>query len=61
MIGDTVNVAARIEGIAPPDGVAIGASTLRLLPGARVRPLGALELKGKREPVDAFLLDGIDD
>ena len=60
VIGDTVNVAARIEGVAPAEGVAIGAATLRLLPGARVRPLGALELKGKREPVDAFLLDGLD-
>jgi hypothetical protein len=25
-----------------------------------VRPLGALELRGKREPVDAFVLEGLD-
>jgi class 3 adenylate cyclase len=60
VIGDTVNVAARIEAVAPSEGVAIGAETLRRLPGARVRPLGALELRGKREPVDAFVLDGLD-
>jgi len=60
VIGDTVNVAARIEAVAPPDGVAIGAETLRRLPGARVRPLGALELRGKREPVDAFVLEGLE-
>jgi adenylate cyclase len=60
VIGDTVNVAARIEAVAPPEGVAIGAETLRRLPGARVRPLGALELRGKREPVDAFVLEGLE-
>jgi class 3 adenylate cyclase len=60
VIGDTVNVAARLEANAPPESVAIGADTLRRLPGARVRALGALELRGKREPVDAFVLEGID-
>ena len=60
VIGDTVNVAARIEAAAPPEGVAIGAETLRRLPGARVRALGALELRGKREPVDAFVLEGLE-
>ena len=60
VIGDTVNVAARLEANAPPEGVAIGAETLRRLPGARVRALGALELRGKREPVHAFVLEGLD-
>ena len=28
-------------------------------PGARVRPLGPLEIRGKREPVDVFVLEGL--
>ena len=60
VIGDTVNVAARLEGAAPVGGVAIGAGTLRALPGARVRNLGPVTLKGKREPVDAYVLEQLD-
>jgi len=60
VIGDTVNLAARIEGAAPVGGVALGSGTLRGLPGARVRPLGAVRVKGKAEPVDAFVLEGVD-
>ena len=37
-------------------GVAIGAGTLALLPDAVTEPLGALELKGKAEPVEAHVL-----
>jgi adenylate cyclase len=59
VIGDTVNIASRIEREAPAGGVAIGAATLRGLDGARVRPLGPVEIRGKREPVDVFLLDGL--
>jgi adenylate cyclase len=60
VIGDTVNLAARLEGAAPVGGVALGPGTLRALPGARVRPLGAVRLKGKSERVDAFILEGVD-
>ena len=60
MIGDTVNVAARLQGAAPVGGVAIGAGTLRELPGARVRNLGRVTLKGKREPVDAYVLEQLE-
>ena len=60
VIGDTVNVAARLQGAAPVGGVAIGAGTLRELPGARVRNLGPVTLKGKREPVDAYVLEQLD-
>jgi adenylate cyclase len=61
VIGDTVNVAARLQGAAPVGAVAIGAETLRGLRGARVRSLGAVALKGKREPVDAYVLEGLGD
>jgi class 3 adenylate cyclase len=60
VIGDTVNVAARLQGAAPVGAVAIGAGTLRELPGARVRTLGRVELKGKREPVEAYVLEQLD-
>ena len=50
VIGDTVNVAARLEHEAPAGGMVIGVETLRALDGARVRPLGAVRVKGKRDP-----------
>jgi adenylate cyclase len=59
VIGDTVNLAHRIQREAPEGGVAVGAPTLRGVAGARVRPLGPLEIRGKREPVDVFVLDGL--
>jgi class 3 adenylate cyclase len=60
VIGDTVNVASRIEGQAPVGGVAVTADTLALLPGATTQPLGPLELKGKGEPIEAFVLTSLD-
>ena len=56
VIGDTVNTASRIEGKAPAGGVAISAATRAALPDAVTAPLGSLELKGKTETVQAFLL-----
>ncbi|HEY9339025.1 MAG TPA: adenylate/guanylate cyclase domain-containing protein [Kribbella sp.] len=56
VIGDTVNVASRIEGKAPGGAVAIGAATKALLPQARTESLGLVSLKGKAEPVEVFRL-----
>lgn len=57
-IGDTVNVASRLEGKAEPGEVVIGQATYMALGGvARVRPLGALRVKGRGQPVEAFVLD----
>jgi adenylate cyclase len=57
-IGDTTNVAARLEGAAPADGVLISARTYELLgPGARVRAVDPLKLKGKSAPVVAYVLE----
>ncbi|WP_222598316.1 adenylate/guanylate cyclase domain-containing protein [Lentzea tibetensis] len=57
-IGDTVNLAARLEGAAPTGGVVISASTRAQLPDAPVTPLPPITVKGKAEPVEAFLLRG---
>ena len=57
VFGDTVNLGARLEGQAPPGGVVIGAATYELLPpGAVVEPLPPLHVKGKAEPVVAYVL-----
>jgi class 3 adenylate cyclase len=56
VIGDTVNVASRIEGKAPGGGVAIGPATKQLLPQARTESLGLLSLKGKAEPLEVYRL-----
>jgi class 3 adenylate cyclase len=57
VVGDTVNLAARLQSEAPVDCVLIGAQTAAALPpGAVLERLPALRVKGKQEPVEAFLL-----
>jgi adenylate cyclase len=56
VIGDTVNLGARIEGLAPVGGVAISAETARSLAGATTERLGTVEVKGRAEPVEVLLL-----
>jgi adenylate cyclase len=57
VIGDTVNVAARLEDRAPTGGVVVGGATLRAVQGLRATSLGEIEVKGKLERVDAYLLE----
>ena len=59
IVGDTVNIASRIEGQAPPGAVAIGPDTKALLPEAVTTRLGRLELKGKQEPLEVHLLTSL--
>jgi adenylate cyclase len=57
VVGDTVNTASRLESEAPEGGVLIGAETRRALPGGTiVEAVPGLRVKGKQEPVDAYLL-----
>ena len=56
VIGDTVNVASRIEGKAPGGAVAIGPATKALLPDAHTESLGLIELKGKAVPLEVHRL-----
>jgi adenylate cyclase len=60
VIGDTVNLAARLEGQAPPGRVVIGASTLRAAPGTRVQALEPVRVKGRDEPAEVYLLEDAD-
>jgi class 3 adenylate cyclase len=56
-MGDCVNVAARLQALAEPGTVVIGETTLRQLGrGAMATSLGKLALKGKEEPVAAYVL-----
>ena len=56
VIGDAVNTASRLEGMAQPGEVVIGAETARHLPGARLEMLGEIKVKGKSEPVTVYRL-----
>ncbi|MEU4538256.1 adenylate/guanylate cyclase domain-containing protein [Streptosporangium sp. NPDC023825] len=59
-MGDCVNVAARLEGIAEPGSVVIGQTTLDLIgPQAKTQSLGWLNLKGREQPVHAYVLSGL--
>src|SRR4051812_27652920 len=56
-LGDTANVAARLQTVAGVGGVAVGAETARQVSRAFVLDdLGELELKGKSAPVRAYLV-----
>jgi len=57
MVGDTINTGSRLEALAPVGGVLIGAETYEQLPDdAVVEPRAGLQVKGKDEAVDAFVL-----
>ena len=61
-IGDTTNLAARLQTYAPEGSVVIGASTYELIhEQAVVRPLGSPELKGKSRAVEVYELLGLRD
>jgi class 3 adenylate cyclase/tetratricopeptide (TPR) repeat protein len=58
-VGQTTNLAARMEQAATPASILITADTLRLVEGyVRVRPLGPLNVKGLSEPVEAYEVIG---
>jgi class 3 adenylate cyclase/predicted ATPase len=54
-LGETANVAARLQGVAEPGTVVLSAATLRLVQGVFVtRDLGARDLKGLAEPLRIY-------
>ncbi|HZB02074.1 MAG TPA: adenylate/guanylate cyclase domain-containing protein [Actinomycetota bacterium] len=60
VVGDPVNVAARLEQAAGPGEVLLGTSTYELVRyTATATALDPLELKGKRDPVRAYRLESV--
>ena len=56
-IGDTINLASRMEGLASPGTVLVSGNTHRLaVDFFRFEPLGKVRVKGKQEPQEAFVL-----
>jgi class 3 adenylate cyclase/predicted ATPase len=62
VVGDTPNLAARLQALAAPGTVVVAASTRRLLGDLfHLRDLGRHELKGIAEPVAAWAVEGVSD
>ncbi len=56
-IGDTTNMASRLQSLAPVGGILISEATYRLVRGFfDVEQVGPLEVRGKTEPVTAYLV-----
>lgn len=55
-VGDAINVAARLQALAPVGGVALGGATADRLPEGWTTPLGELALRGRRDHEPAHLL-----
>jgi class 3 adenylate cyclase len=59
-IGDTTNLAARLEGLAEPGTVVVAAATAAQLgDAARTSGRRAVRVAGKRDPVECFVLEEI--
>ncbi len=60
VVGDTVNLAARLEAEAPVGKVVVGAETAAALPpGAVLERLPPLQVKGKGDPIEAYILHSL--
>src|SRR6266851_2778037 len=62
VVGDTPNLAARLQALAEPGTIVVAASTRRLLGDLfRLCDLGSHEVKGIAEPVAAWAVEGVSD
>jgi class 3 adenylate cyclase len=60
LVGDTINTGSRLEGQAPVGSVLIGSETYRRLPeGAVVEAMAGIVVKGKEDPLEAYVLHGL--
>ena len=59
-VGDTANVAARLQAMAEPGEVLIGETTARMLRGGvRTSAMGPVTLRGRRAPVEVHRVVGV--
>ena len=59
VVGETPNLAARLQALAEPGSVVVAASTRKLLGELfRLRALGGLMVKGLASPVEAWVVEG---
>ncbi len=60
VIGDTVNLAARLESNAKPGVILISHATYeRVRDAVKVRPLGPMKVKGKEEEIEVYAVEGL--
>lgn len=58
-LGDTTNVAARLQSVAEPGSIAVGEATAKsLIRTFALEPLGEMTVKGRREPISPWRLVG---
>ena len=58
-VGQTTNLASRMEQLAAPGSIRLSAATLRLVEGlVQVKALGLIPVKGVTEPMDVYELTG---
>jgi adenylate cyclase len=57
VLGDSVNIAARLQQLAPPSAIYIGEATYQRVKGAfSIRDLGAIQLKGKEKKINVYMV-----
>jgi class 3 adenylate cyclase len=60
VIGDHVNIAARLESVADHNSVLISESTYQLIDGlVRAQPVGPIEVKGKSERISVYKVEAV--
>jgi class 3 adenylate cyclase/predicted ATPase len=59
-VGHVINLASRLQGVAPPDGIVVSEETRRLVEGYfELRGLGPTEIKGIGEPINVYEVGGV--
>ena len=57
VLGDSVNVASRLQTLAPPNSIYIGEATYRRIKGAfKLKDLGSMQLKGKEKKINVYMV-----
>jgi class 3 adenylate cyclase/tetratricopeptide (TPR) repeat protein len=60
VVGDTANVAARLQQLAEPGTIVVSEATARLVAGyVRLKSIGSVQVRGRTEPVTTFQVTGV--